>query len=147
MTKRKKIEYLEGKVVSLTNTLDREIEHRGELEKELAKMTRLLKHHGKGPCCELSWTYSWMSHRNETPKLYMYICDEEYVIELSELKDRSLDRTTITFELDPVDKHFALFAIQNEGHMILHKFTIDYLNNKYLYSRSDVEDRKEETNA
>lgn len=144
MNKRKKIEYLEEKVDGLLKDLDAEIEHRRNLEKELAKMTRILKHHDKfAPVsCELSWTYLWFRGRNDTPKLYMYIYDEEYILELPELDGKPIDKDTITFELDSDDERFVIFTIQNSSQDKLYKFTIDYSKDKYLYSSTKIEQKE-----
>lgn len=145
MTKRKRIEYLETKVDELSKDLDEEIKHRRNLEKELAKMTRLLKHHDKfvPASCELMRDHSWLRAYDVNPELYMYIDDEEYVLELPELGGNKLDKSTITFNLDPDNKRFAIFTIQNEKHNNLYKFTIDYAQGKYLCSYGYIEQKEE----
>ena len=115
------IKELKRRLTYTENKLAEEKAHRKDLEKELAKMYRILKHHGNKPSCELNWTYNWLCGCNDAPILYMYINDEEYVLELPELEHCNIDRSTIDFRLDG---KFVHFGICDKSRTVSHEFDI-----------------------
>ena len=135
-----KIKELEDKVTSLTKTMVKEIDRRNKQDEEIDKLYRIIKHHGDGPSYELQWSYNWLSHSNDAPKLYIYINDVEYVIVLEELpRTVPLDRDTIEFFKVSDAYNLVKFAIKNSDHTREYVFTIDYLKGTYVCSKHELE--------
>lgn len=141
-----KIKMLENDLISLNKELIEEKKKRLDQARELDKLHRILKHHGNGPSYELE-RFSWICCNGSNTKLYMYIDDEEYIIELPELNYVDIDRDTIKFGFDLCDKKFVCFEIQNGDHLRVYKFTIDYEKGNYICRTETLEKESEESNA
>ena len=135
--------------VTSVDDLKKEIEKLQESNKTLndgfSKLQRIVKYSGNEPTYYLDSNVSFNMFVPSTRKytLYIYIEKEEYIIELSELEDESIDEEGCEFK---IEDNFAYFNISShwswrgaDGKWKRHKFIIDFKNGRYVCSSKDDE--------
>ena len=83
--------------------------------------------------------------------LYIYVDKEEYIIELAELENESIDKNGCEFKVEDNFVYFNISSNWNVGGVCnkwtRHEFIVDFKNGKYVHSSRDDEELNAKENV
>lgn len=143
--------------VTGVDDLKKEIEKLQENNKtvndEISKLRRIVKYSGSEPTYHLDFDvfFGVFVPSRRKYSLYIYVGKEEYIIELEELENESIDEDGCEFK---VEGNFVYFNISSNWNVdgacdkwTRHEFIIDFKNGKYVHSSRDDEELNAKENV
>lgn len=137
--------------------LSKDIESLREMNKSLnddiEKLKRIIKRAKDEPTYHLDdevFSNMFIPSRKKY-SLYIYVDKEEYIIELAELENESIDKNGCEFKVEDNFVYFNISSNWNVGGVCnkwtRHEFIVDFKNGKYVHSSRDDEELNAKENV
>ena len=123
------------------------------LNDDIEKLKRIVKRAKDEPTYHLDYDVSFGMFVSSRRKysLYIYVDKEEYIIELAELENESVDENRCEFKVEGNFVYFNISSNWNVGGVCdkwtRHEFIIDFKNDKYVHSNRDDEELNAKENV
>ena len=123
------------------------------LNDDIEKLKRIVKRAKDEPTYHLDYDvfFNMFVSSRRKYSLYIYVDKEEYIIELAELENESIDENSCEFKVEGNFVYFNISSNWNVGGVCdkwtRHGFIIDFKNNKYVHSSRDDEELNAKENV
>lgn len=123
------------------------------LNDDIEKLKRIVKRAKDKPTYHLDYDvfFGMFVPSRRKYSLYIYVDKEEYIIELAELENESIDENSCEFKVECNFVYFNISSNWNVGGVCdkwtRHEFIIDFKNGKYVHSSRDDEELNTKENV